>query len=248
MKKLLTLTAVLAFVAVSANAETLTNPFYMQEQGKIMSATSLDFENNSDFGKMYTLTEDISYGINDRIQVGANIAYGYFDPKPSGVDSIDDFTNPSIYGYYRLLNESFNLDLGASVELGLFDNDMTEKDYAYSAIVRASKVINQFSFGASATYTYVDPDNSAADSTSNVGIYAYGLYNINEQWAAGIDAGYAFNAIGEDYDSNPFTVRAIGTFEPKENMGFFAYVGMADLDEEGIDDSLVAGLTFKVLF
>lgn len=247
MRKLVAF-AVLSLFVVSAHALTITNPFYMQGQGQIMSDTQLDMAFITDPVDVntYILTEEVSYGITDRIQVGANIGYALVDPKD--FDSENDFVNPEIFGYYRLLNDAFNLDLGARITLGLFDNDITAKDYAYAAEVRAYKAIDAITFGGKVSYVYNDPDEG--DSDSDVPLYVYGLYNFNEKLAAGLDLGYSFNAIGEDYDTQTLTVRAIGSYEfQPEKMGLFAYVGYTTENTDNDDTKgIVGGAQFKIAF
>jgi hypothetical protein len=242
MKKIATF-AVLALFAVSANALTLTSPFFMQKESKILSSTELDYTNLREGATLYKLTEKVSYGIADNIQVGAFIGYGL---GHEAGENYKGFYNPGLFGYYRILNDNFNLDAGAEITFGLFDNDIETKDYRYDVVVRAEKNVDEFSFGGKTTFALWNPKDS--DNTKNVLLYAYALYNFNEKLSAGFDLGYNFYDIGEDYDSKEYSVRAIGGYEFEENMGLFGYAGFKKSDKDGKEVQPVVGAHFKVLF
>ncbi|MDR0734557.1 MAG: hypothetical protein LBG16_02500 [Elusimicrobiota bacterium] len=242
MKKIATF-AVLALFAASANALTLTSPFFMQSKGKVLSDTGLIYVNERHGATAYDLNERVSYAIEDNIQVGADIGYNLFHAAGKNVKG---FYNPTIFGYYRFVDQDFNLDAGAEVTLGLFDNDVETKDYVYDVVVRGEKNINEFSFGGRVNFAFNDPKEG--DTTKDLGLYVYGLYNFNEKLAAGVDFDYVFIGLGEDNDEKIYSVSAIGGYEFSDNMGLFGRAGFLKSDADGAETSPIVGVNFKVLF
>lgn len=252
MKKLL-LAAVLCLAVSAAQAQTVTNPFFMPAKGAVLSDTSFGYDHlkNSDPSlNNYMLGEQLSYGLADNLQLGAGINYAI---KHGGGHSITNFTNPNVFAYYRVISGAVNFDLGADVELGVFDNSVAQKDFAYNFVARLGAETEIASLGAKATYTINQFDDDAMDNYNNLGLYAFGLLHFGETLGLGVDLSYGFNALGEDNDYNPFSARVIGTLDVSENSGFFGYVGWQDQDVENEDSlkdlsDIVAGVQYKVFF
>ena len=278
MKKLAIAVFALCVLGTGAFAMKLTNPLYMPGEGRIMSDTEGTFTNTRGGGsnKVFALSQSLSYGIMERLQLGAEVGYIYAsDADVNGV------YNPAVFGFYRIADEEITFDLGASVRLGLYETDVANRDYSYSLIARAGRDMEEFSFGCSLAFTLnsFDSDDSgsirppcilcayeshkppaaamvvaagsgssSSTTTKDLGARIFGIYNIDDNMGLGAEAGYALNSMGETFKFNSYQLLARFDYIFGETTGLKFYAGLGGTDQKGDDGSYFAGAVLRLLF
>ena len=247
MKKLAVIMLAVCALGASAHAYTLTNPFYMPGEGKFMSDTDLSYTRvTGDTGiNIYGLTQTLSYGATNEFQIGADIGYQYWTKDSNNVNG---FVNPNIFGFYRFMDEEVKADIGASVTLGLFDNDVEAKDYGYNLIGRVGTNMDNFFIGGLLRLNYTTPDADGADNTFNTELRAYGIYGINPDLGLGGELAWYRNNYGKDYSFNEFEILARADYAIKEDMGIKFYAAYDIVNEDNMDNAFRIGAMLRVLF
>lgn len=194
MKKLI-FTLCAAFLAVGANALSLTNPLYMPEEGQFLIEGSAAFKDDSSGNDdTYLYRATVSYNTSDSLQLGGYIGYAYLS---KATPKRDDFTNPGAFAYYRLFDTIVKIDVGGDAEFDVFDNvaqgGVADGANKYGAILRAGADLKALSFGATGKVSWWDLDSSMGyvhGDMVNTEANAFIIFDVMDMFGLGAEAGY----------------------------------------------------------
>ena len=253
----LLLSSGLVIFAGHAFATEVTHPFYVPDQGHVLTDTNYSYTKVSyektGHASANTLSEQISLGVYDGLAVrvaGAN-AWTRFNPKDGPASDEDRNLSWSVGAVYNLMDQH-NIFAQVGVDYGQQENASFVGEYKYVNV----DLKGGYDIGYFLPYLRVTGEFPVAQSksSSNDPIYNFylGGYKVVGPLAldAGINYGWDKNDDGKDWSVQ---ARADWLFTDRLSVGVYA-AWMFDGNEEDFDDtdedydSYSVGLNLKAAF
>lgn len=255
MKKLIILSALVCFCAAGLHAMSITNPVYMPKEGGLMSETGYDYRNSisGQSFQQYTLTETLSYNLTNRLQLGGYIGY----QKVSSADfNQRDFTNPGVFGYFRILDNMVKLDAGASIEFNAFDDSneggVSDGANKYSVLARLGVDLGALSVGAMGKLGYWEGSGvkmftkDEKDNTKYGELNAFAIFDVLDIVGIGGEIGFrSFDLTKNTFTDEYYLTARVDINPIPEKLGIVAYYTFTDPKNNDTDYAL--GLKLKLV-
>ncbi|MDY4842192.1 MAG: hypothetical protein SO314_07505 [Alphaproteobacteria bacterium] len=248
--------------ATAASAKDITNPFYLPEQGKVLSDTSIETSRTNlkhgigNVDKSLYANEEITYGISDNLSVFGSIG-NYFDGKKfsDGQYNNDHNFDYTVGAKYNMQAGNWLAQVGASYytynpkswygHKNYEGNDRWQKELA-AQVKLGYDLCNGWT-----PYTSFDISGNIDDADRELDYAWFG--GVHKKFdKASVDAGLRYDFTTDGKNANQLYAQAEANYFVKENIALGVYGdyylgGNSDYDED-IDYDYTAGLQAKVLF
>ncbi len=253
--------------ATAASAKDITNPFYLPEQGKVLSDTSIEMSRTNlkhgigNVDKSLYANEEITYGVTDNFSIFGSIG-NEFD---STQFSSGDYNNDHNFDY--MLGAKYNMQAGNWLaQVGAYyytfdpeswygHNRQDENDRWYKELGAQVKLGYDLCNGWTPYTSFTA--SSAIDQANRTAEYSWfgGVHKKFDK--ASIDAGirYDFNtdnddSLDGDHNTNMWYAQAEANYFIKENiaLGLYGDYYLGGSYNDDVDYDYTAGLQAKVLF
>ncbi len=250
--------------ATAASAKDITNPFYLPEQGKVLSDTSIEmsrtnFKHYGNDDKSLYANEEITYGVTDNFSIFGSIG-NEFDGKKF---SNGEYNNDHNFDY--MLGAKYNMQAGnwlAQVGAHYYTYDQESwyghnrpngNDRWYKELGAQVKLGYDLCNGWT-PYTSFDIAGNIDDAERDLGYSWFG--GVHKKFdKASVDAGLRYDFNHNDGSANQLYAQAEANYFIKDNIavGLYGDYYLAGNDGENwedadIDYDYTAGLQAKVLF
>ena len=251
--------------ATAASAKDITNPFYLPEQGKVLSDTSIETSRTNlkhgigNVDKSLYANEEITYGISDNLSVFGSIG-NEFDGKrfSNGEYNNDHNFDYTVGAKYNMQRGNWLAQAGASYYTfnpkswyGHRDNDSRWFKELAAEVKLGYDLCNGLTPYTSFTAS------SVIDQANRTAVYSWfgGVHKKFDK--ASIDAGvrYDFNtdndaSLDGNHNTNMWYAQAEANYFVKENvaLGIYGDYYLGGSYNDDIDYDYTAGLQAKVLF
>lgn len=249
--------------ATAASAKDITNPFYLPEQGKVLSDTSIEmsrtnFKHYGNDDKSLYANEEITYGVTDNFSIFGSIG-NEFDGKFSNREYNNDHNfDYKLGAKYNMQAGNWLAQVGAHYytydqESWYGHNRQGENDRWYKELGAQVKLGYDLCNGWT-PYTSFDIAGNIDDADRELDYSWFG--GVHKKFdKASVDAGLRYDFNHNDGSANQLYAQAEANYFIKDNIavGLYGDYYLTGNDGENwedadIDYDYTAGLQAKVLF
>ncbi len=229
MKKLTWLVLALGLITVNASAFSLTDPFFMPEDGQIVGDLNISLTNkDARFNESFAFAGSIEFGIKDHLALGLGLGWAHIHHHSKGL------IDPTITAKYRFrdgLSDGYYVDLDAFFSPQIFDSWQSGKggakgatDFGATLKIGSTEMLNNFTLYAGAAIKYYGHSKLVSAGTG-ITAFAGAKYYIDDKNSFELSGnlsnyfGFICNHIGAGFDIN-----YAHEFQPNK-MAFIVYYG-----------------------
>lgn len=206
----------------------VADPLYLEKSGDFVSRSNISYTDD-----ILRLSQKFSYGINDKLSIGADLKYQQdFNGREDG------FSNIGLHGMYRLSEGPTIADALIGISFG-GSKRVREPDFAdtvYSAGVRFGRVWNRFTLAGTVKTSWVFDENRGM---AYINLIPEAYVRITDKWMTGI--GFDFQK-----STNPNFDREWINFKLVRQYGRTQYVAHVDYEFE--NENWMGGLKINIVF